>query len=131
MSDPKALHRKLQLKPGSRLWVWPEAAAVPEPLAATEDFTHTGITEADVAVLFTGNRADVDTVLTEHLEALATMRAVWIIYAKANKTDINRDTLWRQLEEYGWRAVTQVSYDDTYSALRVRPMKDGETLPSS
>lgn len=130
MSDPKALHRKLQLKPGSKLWIWPEAAAA-GPLAATEDFAHSGVAEADVAVLFTRDRADVDTVLTGHLDALATTRAVWIVYAKGNKTDMNRDSLWIQLEKYGWRAVTQVSYDDTYSALRVRPMKDGETLPGS
>lgn len=131
MSDPKALHRRLQLKPDSGLWVWPEADAIPEALAATEDFAHRGIVEADVAVLFTRDRQDVDTVMTEHLEALATMRAVWIVYAKGNKTDMNRDTLWTQLEGYGWRAVAQVSYDATFSALRVRPMNDGETLPGT
>lgn len=83
------------------------------------DYTHTGITDADVGALSTRNRADVDTALTEHRETLATMKTVWVVYAKGNKTDINRDTLWVQLAEYGWRAVSQVSFDETYSALRV------------
>lgn len=131
MSDPKTLHRKLQLKPGSGLWVWPNSSDLAEPLAATDDFVHTTVTEADVAALFTRHRADVDAAMAEHLEALAAMRAVWIIYAKGNKTDINRDTLWTHLERYGWRAVSQVSYDDAYSALRVRPMKAGETPSDS
>lgn len=130
MSQAQKLHLKLQLKPGSTLWTWPEDIAVPEPLATSEDYTRTGIGEADVAVLFTRDRADVDAVLTQHREALATMRAVWIVYAKGNKTDMNRDSLWVQLAKYRWRAVSQVAFDNTYSALRVRPLKDGETLPN-
>ena len=130
MTDSTALRRKLQLKPGSQLWVWPENAAVPEALAAGEVLARTGIAEADVAMLFTRNRAEVDLVLTDLREALAAMRAVWIIYAKNNKTDMNRDTLWVQLARYGWRAVAQVSFDDARSALRVRPLKDGESIPT-
>lgn len=131
MSDTNALHRKLQLTSGSRLWIWPETDTAPEPLAATEHVTHAGVAEADVAILLTRDRGDVDAVLTAHLEQLAAMRAIWIVYAKGNRTDMNRDTLWTQLAEYGWRAVSQVSYDDTYSALRVRPLREGEVLPGS
>lgn len=38
--------------------------------------------------------------------------------------------LWIQLAEYGWKAVSQVSYGETLSALRVRPLKDGESAPT-
>lgn len=126
MTDTKELHRKLRLKPGSTLWVWSGAGHVPESLSATEDFIHGAAADADVAVLLTEDRASVDTALAEHLDGLSTTNAVWIIYAKGNRTDINRDTLWVQLAQYGWRAVSQVSFSETHSALRVRPLKEGE-----
>lgn len=126
MTDTKALHRKLQLRAGASLWVWPETGGVPESLVATEDFVRSGAADADVALLLTEDRASVDNALSEHLGTLSTAKAVWIVYAKGNRTDINRDTLWIQLAQYGWRAVSQVSFSETHSALRVRPLKEGE-----
>ncbi len=48
--------------------------------------------------------------------------AAWIAYPKAKKlgTDLNRDTLWKALPE-GIRPVRQISIDDTWSAMRLRP----------
>ena len=40
------------------------------------------------------------------------------------KTDINRDIIWRETQETGWRPVTQVALDETWSALRFRPTAD-------
>lgn len=129
----KDLKSKLRLGPGTALWIWPEVSAttpevsaITEPLWPDEDLSHTGVTAADAAVLVARDRAAVDEVLTRYRDRLATLRAVWIVYAKGNRTDINRDTLWVQLAEYGWRAVSQVSFDESHSALRVRPLKDGE-----
>jgi hypothetical protein len=45
---------------------------------------------------------------------------------KGNRTDINRDSLWPILGEHGLRPVTQVSIDQVWSALRFRPLKEGE-----
>lgn len=118
------LAKKLQIKEGSGLWVWPADATVD-----TVEADRTERTDADVALVFTADKAAVDTVFAEHVEDLASLRAVWIVYAKGNKTDINRDSLWIRLAEYGWKAVSQVSYSDTLSALRVRPLKDGEASP--
>ncbi|MFI8595644.1 hypothetical protein ACIGCK_14585 [Microbacterium sp. NPDC078428] len=123
------LARKLQIKPGTRLWVWPEDAPPAEPLIAETDVQRSDAATAEVALIFGSVRQDIDTVLTDHRTALAGARAVWIIYAKGNKTDMNRDTLWVQLAGFGWRAVAQVSYDATLSALRVRPLRDGEVGP--
>ena len=44
------------------------------------------------------------------------------------KPDVNRDTLWPILGEHGMRPVSQVAIDDTWSALRFRPLKAGETF---
>ncbi|MCT1656084.1 hypothetical protein [Brevibacterium luteolum] len=129
MNDLSPLARKLQLKPGSTLWVWPENASAAEPLDGEAGVERSGIQDADVAVIFAAERKDVDAVLAAHADALAATRAVWIVYAKGNQTDMNRDTLWIQLAEYGWKAVSQVAYSEALSALRVRPLKDGEPSP--
>jgi len=36
------------------------------------------------------------------------------------------DSLWPILAEYGMRPVAQVSIDEVWSAMRFRPLKDGE-----
>ncbi|MGC5617174.1 hypothetical protein [Georgenia sp. Z1491] len=126
MTDAAALARKLQAKPGATVWTWPESDDLPEALRGAHEVVPGPVTEADVAVLLTEDRAAVDTVLADHLEELTDVGAVWIVYAKGNRTDVNRDTLWVQLAEYGWRAVSQVSWSDTRSALRVRPLREGE-----
>lgn len=128
MTDTEALARKLQLKPGSTLWVWPVGTAT-EHLAVS-GFERTAIDEADVAIIFAANQAEVDEVLAGYGHALATTRVVWIVYAKGNRTDMNRDTLWVQLAGYGFKAVSQVSYSTTLSALRVRQLKDSERAPA-
>jgi hypothetical protein len=50
----------------------------------------------------------------------------WVAYPKANKADINRDTLWPILAERGMRPISQVAVDETWSALRFRDLKPGE-----
>lgn len=48
----------------------------------------------------------------------------WASYPKGTgkiKSDIKRETVWKAFELIGQEAVTQVSIDDTWSALRARP----------
>ncbi|GAB3052849.1 hypothetical protein [Sediminivirga luteola] len=126
MSDSAALAKKLRIKESSQIWAWPDARRLPESLAAAAS-PHIGSAEqSDIGLLHVDDREAVNTVLGEHLERLAPMRAVWLVYAKGNRTDINRDKLWVQLDGYGWRAVSQVSVDERTSALRIRPLKPGE-----
>lgn len=50
---------------------------------------------------------------------------LWFAYPKGTskiKTDINRDTIRVTGEEYGITTVTAISIDDTWSALRFRPI---------
>jgi hypothetical protein len=44
----------------------------------------------------------------------------------SHRADLNRDTLWPVLGEYGMRPVSQVAVDEVWSALRFRPLKPGE-----
>ncbi len=51
---------------------------------------------------------------------------MWVAYPKGNRTDINRDTVWPIVSEHGLRPIGQVALDDAWSALRFRPLKEGE-----
>ncbi|MCU0496908.1 MAG: hypothetical protein MUF87_06105 [Anaerolineae bacterium] len=51
---------------------------------------------------------------------------LWFTYPKKTgkiKTDITRDIGWEILINAGWDGVTQISVDDTWSALRFRPIE--------
>lgn len=57
---------------------------------------------------------------------LSAAETLWIAYPKGNRSDINRDTLWPIVAEYGMRPIGQVAVDDVWSALRFRPLREGE-----
>ena len=57
---------------------------------------------------------------------LARPEVFWVAYPKANRADLNRDTLWPVLGEYGMRPISQVAVGEVWSALRFRPLKPGE-----
>lgn len=122
-----SLHKKMQLKSGTQLWVWPETAAAPE-LAETPDLVRAGLDEADAAILFVESAADLEAIMADYQSQLSGLKVVWLVYAKGNKAPVNRDTLWTQLLGHSWRAVSNVSYSDTLSAIRIRPLKPGEEV---
>jgi hypothetical protein len=81
---------------------------------------------AMTAVAFADDSAAVRRIVGRHKESLAQSAAFWIAYPKANRADINRDSLWPILADYGFRPISQVAIDDVWSALRFRALKDGE-----
>jgi Bacteriocin-protection, YdeI or OmpD-Associated len=67
--------------------------------------------------------------LTEHapkaLKAVKKDGLLWICYPKGTskiRTDINRDRGWKVVKEEGWEGVSLVSVDETWSAMRFRPV---------
>ncbi|MBN1246758.1 MAG: hypothetical protein JXC32_03830 [Anaerolineae bacterium] len=49
---------------------------------------------------------------------------LWISYPKRSakvQTDLSRDAMWGLLTDAGMRPVSQISIDDTWSAVRFRP----------
>ena len=74
----------------------------------------------DVAVMFASDRDELDALLIDVLPLLATPRAIWIGYPKGNKTDINRDSIWKRAEEFGWTLNGNISLSDTWSSVRLK-----------
>jgi hypothetical protein len=122
----KTVAEKLLIKPNTSVWTsYPDRLALIGPLPE-------GVTAVDspdqatTALVFADDAASARAVLDAHRDQLATPATLWVAYPKANRVDINRDTLWPILGEYGMRPISQVAVDDVWSALRFRPLKDGE-----
>lgn len=121
---PRTPAEKLQIKPGTELLFGPstpEHRALLDPLpegVAVVDGIHRDT--ADVAVMFASDRDELDALLSEVLPLLSAPRAVWIGYPKGNKADINRDSIWRRVEEVGWTLNANISLSDVWSSVRLK-----------
>ncbi|MFI7422648.1 hypothetical protein [Nonomuraea sp. NPDC049684] len=122
----KTVADKLLIKPATAVWVSDPARRPllgPLPEGAGEAGS---VKEADVALIFASDAAAARRILDEHRGDITTPPVVWVAYPKGNTSDINRDTLWPIVGEYGLRPNGQVAVDEMWSALRFRALKDGE-----
>jgi hypothetical protein len=122
----KSVAQKLLVKPGTAVWVSDEARAglVGDlPPGATWSPDPGG---AGVVVVLAPDAATARRELDAHRDVFAAAAAFWILYPKGGRADINRDTLWPIVAEYGFRPITQVAVDETWSALRFRLLRDDE-----
>lgn len=123
---PKSVAEKLLIKPNTTLWAsHADRVALVGPLPDGVD-TVGRLEQAATALVFADSAADLRELLAAHQDGLGAPAALWIAYPKANKADINRDTLWPILGEYGMRPISQVAVDETWSALRFRTLREGE-----
>jgi hypothetical protein len=122
----KAVAEKLLIKPGTSVWC--SDATRLDLLGPLPDGVRVAdrIGETTTAVLFVEDAAALRALLGEHRRDLGRPAVLWIAYPKANRSDVNRDTLWPVVAEYGFRPITQVAVDDVWSALRFRPLREGE-----
>ena len=117
------LGRKLQLKPGSQV------ALLGVPSGLTIDLPSdtpmaTDVDAADVVLAFVQFAGDLDGEAAPVLDAAREDRLSWLAYPKAGKlgTDLNRDRLAAVVRERGVQPVRQISIDEVWSALRLRPL---------
>ena len=122
----KTVAEKLLIRPNTTVWA-SDASRIDliEPLPDNTRRVE-GLDQAAVAVIFADDAASLRSILTANQDRLALPGAIWIAYPKANRADINRDSVWPIAGEYGLRPIGQVAVDEVWSALRFRPMKDGE-----
>lgn len=122
----KTVAQKLLLKPGTTVWLsHPDRVNLIEPLPEDVQLAPE-LEEASVGLVFTDDEASLRAILDAQKERLAQPNILWVAYPKANRIAINRDSLWPILTEYGMRPNGQVAIDDVWSALRFRPIKEGE-----
>jgi hypothetical protein len=114
------LDKKLQLKNGQTI------ALIDCPirlqLAAQQAEVHT----ADAVLLFAANEAALRQKLSDIRVAAQDNKLVWVAYPKAKQlnTDLNRDSLRALVNDNSLDPVRQVALDETWSALRLKVLKD-------
>ncbi len=124
------LAKKLRIKPGYRVALLNAPSgyrAQLSPLPERVEVAKTTAGDSDLVHLFVSSKADVDRRVPSAIGALKQGGVLWISYPKRSAkvaTDITRDIGWDALRSAGWRPVSQVSIDDTWSALRFRPVTD-------
>ncbi|MEU5053822.1 MULTISPECIES: hypothetical protein [unclassified Streptomyces] len=124
----KTVAQKLLIKPGTTVWATPEEhlpliGALPVDVDVAD-----GLSAATTGVMFAADEAVLRRLLDEDRDGLAGPVNFWVVYPKGNKADINRDSLWRILAEYGMRPIAQIAVDETWSALRFRMLREGEVF---
>jgi hypothetical protein len=124
-----ALIKKLQLKPGLRALF----LNAPEGYVAALGPLPDGVTlvdgppgKLDFVQLFVRDSVELATHAPAALAAIKPDGVLWIAYPKQSarvKTDLTRDRGWEPITAGGLRPVTQIAIDETWSALRWRPIE--------
>jgi hypothetical protein len=102
------------------------------PEAIEKEFVTLGFTTAfdkkvksTNTLAFINNNKEYLDFLKKELKHVEADSVLWFAYPKGTskiKTDINRDTIRVTGEEFGITTVTAISINDTWSALRFRPI---------
>ena len=109
-----------------------KAIVINAPITIEEEFVKLGF-----AIAFTKNEQSSNTLvfindakeytdfLKNDLKHIVSDSVLWFAYPKGTskiKTDINRDGIRQTGEEFGLTTVTAISINETWSALRFRPI---------
>lgn len=113
-----SLAKKLNLKDGMKLRVVGKPADVD-----LDDVVTTTSAKAEALLVFVKSLAEVDAKCGPLIEAAKADRIAWAAYPKAGQldTDLNRDILWKHLQQQDIEGVRQIALDSVWSAMRFRP----------
>ncbi len=81
--------------------------------------------QADVVIAFVKSKADIVKLSDKVIKSTKENGALWFAYPKISlgiKTDIIRDNGWSVLQRKKFEPVTQIAIDETWSALRFKPI---------
>jgi hypothetical protein len=125
---PKTTAQKLFIKPGDALYLGgghQGLHALLDPLPEDVLLTHQ-IGEATAVVLFAQDQRSLDGVLNDWLAPALGARVLWIGYPKGGRSDINRDSIWRDVRERGYTLNANVPLSQEWSSVRVRTTPPSE-----
>lgn len=121
------LAKKLRIQPGQWMLVLNAPAGFVESLgelpAGTTVSTDVSTASYDFVQVFAMNQVELNQLKAVAVGAVTYDGLFWVCYPKRTskiKSDLTRDNLWDQFE--GLRPVSQIAIDDTWSAMRFRPV---------
>lgn len=135
MTASAELLKKLQIKSGARLWF----VNVPPPIAETltagaEVEPVQAGSPCDGVIAFCETPAEVAVFTRQALEVLPEDGLLWFAYRKgdpAKASGFNRDSGWEAMGTAGFRPVSSVAIDDTWTGLRFRAHDKVKAKPGS
>jgi hypothetical protein len=120
VGETEELMRKLQLKPGGRLWA---PNAPPAWRAALEGIAAQDGQPCEGALVFCAGRQDVEAWAARAIAASPEDGLLWFAFRKGDAgkaAGIGRDVGWEMLTRLGYRGVRVISLDDEWAAKRCR-----------
>ncbi len=122
--DINAILKKLKYKDEYRALVLNAPREYKEAVGKIGFDTRIGADKYDFAHLFVNNKDELDKYGKQVADSLKYDGILWISYPKGGtKTDINRDQGWETVKNLSLRPVSQIAIDETWSALRFRPVE--------
>lgn len=132
------LPKKLGMKPNQRALVLNAPKGYMQTLGELPEGVQveTGPAEGeyDFVQVFALDKMELDGYRDEAFNAVKPGGLLWFCYPKKSsriQSDLTRDSSWDTLMDKGWRVVTSVSVDDTWSANRFRPIADVKSKKSA
>ena len=129
--------KKLGVKPGMQLLVLNAPSDVLELLGDLPPDVTTTVKPAglhDFVLGFVRSKVEVDSIGAIALKASKPEGALWFAYPKKTgkiKTDLSRDSGWDLLSAHGYRPVSQIAIDETWTGFRFRPVERVKTKPAT
>ena len=121
-----ALTKKLLIKPDCRVRSFAAPTTLSLSLPTGASLATTGTGPFDVVLVFAPRTATMVKEARRGARALAVGGVLWLCYPKQSGPsagELTREVMWDVLP--GWRPVTQVAIDGTWSAMRFRPADHG------
>lgn len=118
----KTTAQKLFIKPGDTLFLAggnQGLHALLDPLPEGTEVTGQ-IDQASAVVLFAQDQTTLDGLLDDWLDSGAGARVFWIGYPKGGRSDLNRDSIWKDLESRGGTLNANISLSEEWSSVCVK-----------
>jgi hypothetical protein len=126
---PKSIAEKMMLLNGARSLAIVNGDANPKVVAQLPpQLISTADGAADVVLLFSYNRKELERLIPEADARLAEKGALWVAFQKgpaAKRTDLNRAAIDACVQPRGLTGVGTVALDKYWSALRLRRIQAG------
>lgn len=127
MAQP--LSKRLQMKIDQRIVIVNTPTNFYETLGELPEGTHLmnlPRQALDFALLFAQNSSDLKQYGPEIISSIKKDGLLWFAYPKKSsglETDLTRDEGWAIVTQAGYRGIRQISIDETWSAVRFRPLE--------
>lgn len=112
---------KLQLGPGQSVAILNAPADAALAIADHPPADRPG--DADAVIVYCTNQAELEQLRDDVVSPARRDALTWVAYPKTRQldTDLTRDVLAELVRAHGVRPVRQISLNDVWSALRLRP----------